>query len=154
MKLKKLLGLTFAALAFFCVASRSEAASYARSPKEIKNIGYSTAITSVTVNTITTSTSSIPGAVYDVYLGTGTAGDFCVLYDTNIATNLTVPVAGTMSNLTNQLGPRLFFGSTTAETTIAFDPPIRFFAGLYTACTSANDSAAIEFETGSGLSGN
>ena len=153
--MKKLLSFILFALVGACVAGSSGAATYARGPKETKNFGYTTTITTVTANNFNsgTSTSTIPGAVYDVYLTTGAAGDYCVLYDTNVALGLTVPAAGT-SNLTNQLGPRFYVGSTTATTVIQLDPPIIFYSGLYAACTTAADGAVVEFETGRGLSGN
>jgi hypothetical protein len=153
--MKKTLSLILAAFGLFCLASRSDAATYARGPKEIKNIGFTTTITTITANsfnTVSLSTSSMPGAVYDVYLGTGAAGDYCVLYDTNVALFLTAPTGG--QNLSSQLGPRLFMGSSAATTVIPFDPPLIFYSGLYAACTTAGDSAAVEFETGRGLSGN
>jgi hypothetical protein len=155
--MKKTLSLILVVFGLFCLASRSDAATYARGPKETKNIGYTTVITTITAtsfNTVSLSTSTMPGAVYDVYLGTGASGDYCVLYDTNVALALTAPGGANNTNFASQLGPRLFFGSTSASTIYTFDPPIIFYNGLYTACTSANDSATVEFETGRGLSGN
>jgi len=156
--MKKLVSLFLAVAAFACLASgRSEAASYARSPKAVKNIGYSSAISSVTVNTfnsVLASSNTVPGAVYAVTLTSGTAGDYCVLYDTVTAQGLTNAASTSVGLFTSQLGPRLFFGSTSANTTVVFDPPIIFFYGLYGTCTNTGTGAMVEFEEGRGLSGN
>jgi hypothetical protein len=92
--------------------------------------------------------------VYQVTLATGAAQDYCVLLDTNNTTGLTVPVTAATTKWPAQLGPRLFFGSTTATTVINFDPPILFYNGLMAECSDANVGAAITFEIGRGLSGN
>lgn len=155
--MKKLLSLIFGCLALGLLAQHAEAVSYARSPKASKNVGYSAAISSVTINSFnaaTASSNTVPGAVYAVYLTTGTSGDYCVLYDTLTAQGLTAPASTSTGLFTSQLGPRIFFGSTAANTTVTFDPPAIFYFGLYAACTNTGEGASVEFEEGRGLSGN
>jgi hypothetical protein len=152
--MKRIIRCVLLSFGLLCLVRSSEAATYARSPKVVKNIGYTTVISTIASSAFVTGTSTptIPGAVYGVYLGTGTAGDYCVLYDTNAASLLAVPTAGANGNLTAQLGQRLYFATT--PTSVVFDPPMIFYAGLYSACINSIESAAVEFETGRGLSGN
>lgn len=158
-RLFKSLCFTFAALAFFCIASKSsEAATYARSPKRVSTFGWSTAISSVTSISVAQSTgtldNTIPGAVYALYLSTGASGDFVVLLDTNSGSGYGTAINPASALLTNQLGPRYYFGSTSAGTTVTFDPPLLFTNGLMVWLSNQTDQVGVEFETGRGISGN
>lgn len=150
--MKKLISFIFMALVFSFVG-HSEAASTGRYPREIKTVGYSATVSSVT--TISAANSALgvqqPGAVYAVILGTGTAGDFVVLMDSNSGLGYSSTIAAG-ANIANQLGPRLFYGSTTQSTVINFDPPIMFFNGLMVQMSAATNQVGVVYETGRGLS--
>lgn len=149
--MNKLIKLAFAAFLVIGLKGVSEATGIAVSPKEIKTFAYSTNVSSVTTFTTLQSTSGVtmPGAVYALYLSTGTAGDYVVLFDSTTAVGNTVNA----TTITNQVGPRFYFGSTTATTIIRFDPPLLFFTGLMVGMSSAADEIGVEYETGRGLSG-
>lgn len=154
--MKKLLSLTL--LAFGLAMSRAEASVAARGPKDNVNIGYSTAISSITPFTVLESTTTSPfviqkpGAVYQVILGTGVAQDFCVMYDTSTAVGLTPPSLNG-ANYTAQLGPRMMYSSTTNNSVITFDPPLVFYNGLMVGCSALQSGGSITYEMGRGLSG-
>ncbi len=156
--MKKLLSLTLMVFGLSVMASKVQAAVGVRAPKEsFVATSYTTAISSVTPFTVLESTTTSPfvikkpGAVYQVTLGTGTAGAFALLFDTSTAVGLNTANAAT---ITAQLGPRLFFGSTSANTTITFDPPLIFYNGLMVANSAATESGiSITYEVGRGLSG-
>lgn len=152
------------ALAFglLVVAScNSDASVVARGPKKSSSVNYTTAISSVTPFTVLEATSTLmqkPGAVYQIILATGAASDFLVLYDTIpfSTTNLTASAANGAAagvGIPYQLGVRYFYSSTTANTVITFDPPMRFFFGLMAVNSSALDSAQIIWEPGGGITG-
>lgn len=134
----------------------SQATITARSPKECKTIGYTTVISSVTQATVAQSTNAftMPGAVYAVYLSSGTTQDYLVMLDTITATGYPALANGVI--YTNQLGPRMYFGSlssSTVNTAIYYDPPMPFFNGLMAAFSAATEQATICYELGRGLSG-
>lgn len=150
----KLFGSLFLAFGVMGMASLCSASSGGvRSPKQMFEQQYTIAISSVTPFTVLESTSGIakPGAVYQLILSTGTAGDYVVLFDTSTATTLSI-VGATPS--VAQMGPRYFYGSTSANTVITFDPPLIFFNGLMVGSSSSTDSFGVTYELGRGLSGN
>jgi hypothetical protein len=126
-----------------------------RSPKEGAEVAFTTAVSSITSFTVLESTSGIMkgGAIYQLILSTGVAGDFLLLFDTNSA--LGNASAGVGNNVQNadQLGPRYMYSSTTANTVITFDPPLLFENGLFAINSGATESAEIIYEVGRSLSG-
>ncbi len=147
-------------LAFGLLAVRAEASVGERSPQTAISFGYTSAISSVTAFTVTESTTVSPfimrkpGAVYQMVLSTAASGEYCILYDTTTATGLTTPAASVgASNYTAQLGPRIFFGSTSQNTVLTFDPPIIFFNGLMVGCSTTSAGGSITYSLGRGLSG-
>lgn len=137
----------------------SESSVGVRSPKAVYLYNYSTSISSITAFTVLQATSTSqnqPGAVYELNLSTGAAGDFFVLYDTipvNAAALQTPGSAAATTNLGYQLGPRFFYSSTSANTKITFDPPLVFEHGLMIVGSSTTESASVTYELGRGLSG-
>lgn len=117
----------------------SHAASIPRSPKETHVHAYSTTATLV---------HSGPGAVYQVVLGTGAAGEYAVLVDSGSATGVDAPSTSKL------IAPRLMYSSTTANTIIPFDPPLMYSNGLVVDGSAATGIAAITYESGRPLSGN
>jgi hypothetical protein len=154
--MKKLISCALLALGVFCLTTRSEAASAARGAKEIKAVGYQTNVSSITTLSVLQSTSGVlmPGVVYQVTTSTGASGDFCLMYDSNTGVGFAaLGVATGSSNVASQLGPRLILGSTSASTVYTFDPPIIFYNGLMTQCSSAADGLAVTYEIGRNLGG-
>lgn len=150
--LSKLLGSLLLGVGILVMGSRAEATVGVRAPKAGAELSYTTVISSVTPFTVLESTSGItkPGAVYQLILSTGVSGDYLVLFDTNSATG---NVLGT-GQLADQLGPRYFYSSTSANTVITFDPPLIFFNGLYAVNSAGTESAEIVYEVGRSLTGN
>lgn len=136
------------------VPVRSEASVVARAPKKAYTLTYSTVISSITPFTVLQATSTLqdqPGAVYQVVLSSGAASEYITLFDT-VPFN-TGFLANTTVGQTYQLGPRLLFGSTTANTTITFDPPMIFYHGLMILDSAVTGQATILYEEGRGISG-
>jgi hypothetical protein len=137
----------------FVMASVSQAASLPRTPKETFVTPFSVAGSSVSASTWTAVDSrQFPGAVYQVVLSTGASGEYIVMFDSNVCTGLgptTVPTAPAQ-----QVGPRLLFGSTSANSSTPFDPPLMFHNGLCVFDSAATGQASITWEPGRGLSGN
>lgn len=134
----------------------SNAVTVARSPKHSYLYSYSVAITSVTPFTVLQATSTLqaqPGAVYELNLSTGTAGDYIILFDSIPYSAASLANNGTANNNAYQLGPRFYFGSTTANTKITFDPPLEFYNGLMVIGSSNTEQASVTYEVGRGLSG-
>jgi hypothetical protein len=133
----------------------SEATVGVRSPKRVYNLNYTTSISSVTPFTVVDSTTLVkPGAVYELNLGTGTAGDFLMLFDTNpVNASALVSTNAGAANSVYQLGPKFYYSSTTANTKITFDPPLMFVYGLMAIQSAATNQASITYEDGRGLTG-
>lgn len=127
-----------------------------RAPKQMYELNYTTAISSVTAFTVLESTSGIQkaGAVYQLILSTGASGDYVILFDTSTATGLVLgPPSGGATQAPSQIGPRYYFSSTSANTTIVFDPPLQFYNGLMMYESSATNAAGVSYELGRGLNG-
>jgi len=154
--MKKLLSLTLMAFGLLIMTShRAEAASGVRAPKEVFVSSYTTGAILVTPAISTNAVAAaayMPGAVYQVILSSGAASEYEVLFDSGNCAGITATwaVGGPTATL---LAPRLLYGSTTANTVITFDPPIRFDNGLCVIDSAATGSAAITYELGRGLSG-
>ena len=137
------------------MGSLSQAGSLPRAPKQT----FETPFTSVQGSTVTgtTSTNSVtttfPGAVYEVTLSSGASSEFIVMFDSNACQGLTPSSTG-LTAPAKQLGARIFFSSTSANTQVAFDPPLLFTQGLCVYDSATTGHAAITFEEGRGLSGN
>lgn len=152
--MKKLLSFTLLAFGLLC-ANQAQASRGSVAPKEVfLSPAYSLQITSVTPFTVLESTSGIkkPGAVYQVTCSTGVAGTFSVMFDTGTTT--TTPGLSMNSNLAPQLGPRLYYNSTSASTVYTFDPPLIFFNGLMIGNSAVTEAGcAVTYELGRGLTG-
>lgn len=135
------------------LSHRAEA-GVVQSPKHMFTSGYTTQISSVTPFTVYQSTIGFaqPGAIYEIILSTGVAGDYVVLFDT-IPFNSSALTVTSGSNSSYQLGPKFFYGSTTANTVIRFDPPIIFYSGLMVSSSGSTESFGITYEEGRGISG-
>ena len=138
--------------AFICMALgayRSEAGTSVRSPQKVFTSGYTTVVSSVTGFSVVDSTTLVkPGAVYQLIMSTGTAGDYIVFFDTTNTTGLS-----NTSVTAAQMGPRIYFGSTTQSTVITFDPPMLFSNGLFVQMSTNTNQIGVLFEVGRGLSG-
>lgn len=137
------------------VSVNCNASVVARSPKKSYLYSFSTTISSVTPFTVLQATSTLqaqPGAVYEINMSTGTAGDFIVLFDT-IPFNAQLLDTQGATGRSSQLGPHFYYGSTTANTKITFDPPLIFYNGLLMIGSSAVEQASVTYEEGRGISG-
>jgi len=151
--MKKLLSLTLMAFGVLCLTHRAEASVVARAPKEVFVSSFTTGMVTITpaISTNAPSTAAfMPGAIYQVVLGTGASSEFYQLYDSTFVPTTCGASLGSTNPL---LGPKLLFGSTTANTTITFDPPLLFHNGLQGCDSAVTGQAAIVFELGRGLSG-
>lgn len=157
--MNKLFGGLLLAFGLGMFGVKVEASVGERMPEPSSVIGFSTVISSITPFTVVESTTVSPfqirkpGAVYQVNLSSGAAGDYCILYDTTTATGLLPPPTTGTANYTAQFGPRLMFGSTTANTTFTFDPPLLFLNGLMVGCSSASSGGSVTYGVGRGISG-
>jgi len=132
-------------LGFGLVAVRqASAANYAIAPKDTYCVSFTNAISTVAIG---------PGALYEVTLSTGASGEYVVPIDTATTVGSTLLSMHNNANPGALTGP-LFYGSTTANTQIRFDPPIHFFSGLISADSTGAGSACYTYEVGRGLSGN
>ena len=145
--------LAFGLTAVVCVNSR--ASVVARAPKHVYTLNYTTVISSVTPFTVAQATTTLqpqPGAIYQLNLSTGASGDYLIFFDTIPFSAGALTATGTANNV-YQLGPRFYYGSTTANTQITFDPPLEFYNGLMVINSSTAEQAGISYEVGRGLSG-
>jgi hypothetical protein len=151
--LNKLIVGLFFGVGVLVMAKLSTAASVAIAPKENYVLSQTTAVTLVTPAVSTnavTNASYMPGAVYEVDLASGAASEFIVMYDSANTTGITCGAGG---NVSSQIGARLFYGSTTANTLTRLDPPLVFHNGLVVCDSAVTGQAAITYELGRGLSG-
>lgn len=156
--MKKLLSFTLMAFGLLLMPSKAHAGWYKGAPKEVFVTPYSTLGSTVTP-TVSTNTpiaaQYMPGVVYQVVLSSGAASEYIVLYDSTNCTGLTTTTAvGNLPAQTYQnLGPRIFYVSTTSNTVVTFDPPIRFDQGLCVIDSAITGQASITYELGRGISG-
>lgn len=139
--MKKLIGCLFGLFLVSCLVRPSHAAVVV-APKPSISITYSTTVSTITAG---------PGAVYEITMSTGAAGEFVALFDTATASGGS-PVAVT-SQTTSNLKVRLLFGSTTTSTQWRFDPPLIFYYGIQAVDSAASGQSEITYEEGRGLSG-
>lgn len=156
--MKKLLNVSLLALVCFLVSSQAHAGALPRSPKEVFVSSYTTGavqVTPIISSNAATSAAFMPGAVYQVLLGTGAASEFVVLVDTINCFGITATMNSSGLTLpANFLGPKLIFSSTTAATDYKFDPPLVFENGLCVVDSAVTGQYGITYELGRGLQGN
>lgn len=156
--MKKLLSCTLMVFGLLALSHPAHAGWYKGTPKEVYVSSQSSTAFLITPPVSSNTISSAqyqPGALYQVILGTGAASEYLLLVDTTNCTGVTANLA--VGNLPTQgyqmMGPRMIYGSTTANTTITFDPPIRFDQGLCGIDSAATGGASITYELGRGISG-
>lgn len=134
---KLIIGVSFAVGCFLAMGSTHlEAAGAARGAKTTVNVSYTTTVSTVAAGTAV--------AVYSVVMSTGAAGEFIALFDTSA-------VGGITSGNTSVVGgfkTRLYYSSTTANTTINFDPPLQFNSGLIVAPSAVTGQSLFTYEKG------
>lgn len=156
--LTKLFSGIFLGFVLSMTLSTKSHAAIPRSPKEVFVSSATTGAIGITPAISTnavTAAQVMPGAVYEVLLSTGASSEYVLLVDSSNCTGITAPML--QSSLTapaNFLSARLFFGSTTANTDIKFDPPLVFENGLCAVDSAVTGTYAITYELGRGLSGN
>jgi len=145
----------FLAVGLLCLSHAAFAGALPRSPKQTFVTSYVTTGSSVAISSLAGSSSTvlIPGAIYQVNLTSGAASEYIVMYDTNTCTGLSATFSGQPTLPAKQLGARLFYGSTTANTNFAFDPPMLFENGVCVFDSSGAGQAAITYEIGRGING-
>lgn len=131
--MKKLIGFGMVVLALSVFCSKSEAAGVVRGAKGVNSIVYSTSVSTIAANG--------PCAIYQVSLSTGASGEYVALFDSATATGITAAV-------TTNMKARCMYGSTTANSTCTYDPPLQFFNGCMAIDSAATGLAAITFERG------
>jgi hypothetical protein len=156
--MKKLLSLTLMALGLLLTSHPAHAAWYKGAPKEVFVSSYTTGavlVTPLVSTNVIPNGAYMPGAIYQVQLSSGASSEYLVMYDTTNCTGLTATSAiGNLPAQTYQnLGPRIFYSSTSANTTFTFDPPIRFDQGLCIFDSAVTGQASITYELGRGISG-
>lgn len=132
-----------------------QAASVAVAPKPSFLLSYTTTVSTVTpvISTNASASPYAPGAVYQVILGTGAQVEFFEMYDATGTAGQTC--GGNLVNGVTALGPRIFFGTSTANGGMfRFDPPLEFQKGLIACDSAATGQTSITYELGRGLSGN
>ena len=156
--MKKLLSFTLMAVGLLMMPHQAHAVWYRGAPKEVFVSSPTTGGIQLTPNISTNATSNAaynPGAIYQVILSSGAASEYIVMYDSTNCTGLATTTA--IGNLPAQtygnLGPHLIYSSTTANTVVTFDPPIRFDQGLCFFDSATSGSASITYELGRGVSG-
>jgi hypothetical protein len=156
--MKKMLSCFLFSLGLLALTSPAHAVWYKGTPKDIF---VSTPTTGVVQITPVVSTSTVannpnaafmPGVLYQVILSSGASAEYYQLVDSTYDFTCPVNYGAIPANQT-LLGPRLFYSSTTANTVITFDPPIRFDSGLFGCDSAVTGSAAITYELGRGISG-
>jgi hypothetical protein len=156
--LNKLFGGLLLMLGVLCVSSPAHAVWYKGSPKEVFVSSFTTGPVQVSPAISTNAASAsqyMPGAVYQVILSTGASGEFVILVDTTNCTGVTAAMAPGQVPTTgySSLSPKLFYGSTSADTSITFDPPVRFDQGLCVIDSAGTGSFSVTYELGRGISG-
>lgn len=156
--MKKLLSFTLVALGLLLTTHPAHAGWYKGNPKEVFVSSNTTGPFLVTPAVSTNSVGAAAynsGAVYQVILSTGASGEFEVMFDTNTCMGITSSMFGSTStvNANSQLGPRLVYSSTTQNTVITFDPPVRFDNGLCIIDSASTGQASVTYELGRGISG-
>lgn len=131
--MKKLIGLFLLVASVGLLSGKADAASVGRSARGSIAVNYTT-----TVSTISTSGCSL----YQVVLATGASAEYVALFDASAAGT---KVFGTADS---SLKTRLYFGSTTANTTVTFDPPLYFKNGLMVGDSAATGASLYIFEPG------
>lgn len=152
--MKKLLSLSLMALGVLCLTRQAEASVVARMPKEVFVSTYTTGLVQVTPSVSSLAVTAAqyqPGAVYQVIQASGAASEYFAMYDSSSTASIVCGQAP--PSPLQQLGPRLLFGSTTAETITTFDPPLIFHNGLVVCDSAVTGSASVTYELGRGLSG-
>jgi hypothetical protein len=114
------------------------------SPKASAELTYTTTASTITVG---------PSAIYEVTLATGASGEYVAFFDTNTASTGGVAVTSNTASVASGFKTRLYFGSTTANTQIKFDPPLIFYYGIQVVDSAATGQSVITYEEGRGLSG-
>lgn len=139
------------------VSVKSEASVVARMPKEVFVSTYTTGIVQITpaISTNAASTAAyMPGAVYQVILSSGASAEYYQLYDSTTSINIVCgQIPAVTAGIITYLGPRLLFGSTTANSVTTFDPPLVFHSGLQACDSAVTGQASVTYELGRGLSG-
>lgn len=120
------------------MAGRSEAAGATRGAKAVATLTYTTTVSTVSLGA---------SVLYAVTLSTGASGEYVAFFDTSTATGIT----STLS--TAPLKTRVFFGSTTANTVVNFDPPLQFNNGIVAVDSAITGQSAITYERGRVVSG-
>jgi len=147
--------LAFGLVAVVSLAQPVQASIVARSPKEVFLSSYTTGVVLVSPAISTNAVANaafMPGAVYQLILSSGAAGEYFQLYDSTSTAGIT---CGALSNGAQQLNiGRFLFSSTTANVNFTFDPPIVFHNGLAVCDSAATGQAILTYELGRGLSGN
>jgi len=157
--LKQVFGSFLLALAFLAFASPVQAGWYKGTPKDVFVSSYTTGALQITPAVSTTTLANnpnaafMPGAVYQVDLSTGASGEFVELFDSTFTITNCALAAGAQIANQNLVSPRLMYGSTSANTVITFDPPIRFDWGLWMCDSAVTGHAAVTYELGRGVSG-
>ncbi len=145
-----------------CCASLSQAVNVVVTPKNTAELDFTTTVTTLTPTgfTIGTGTPTIttsqftPGAVFQVVLGTGAAGDYFEMYDSTTSVGITCGWWNAkLSPGATELSTRLYYSSGTQNTIIRFDPPLQFYNGLVACQSTAANQASLSYELGRGLSG-
>lgn len=155
--MKKLLSCTLMAFVFLMMSNQAHAAWYKGTPKEVFVSSYTTGAIQVnpSISTNTAATAQYaPGAIYQVILSSGASSEFELLVDSANCTGITAGMlTSSLTAPATFLGPRLLYGSTTANTTVTFDPPLRFDTGLCIIDSAVTGQASITYELGRGISG-
>lgn len=115
------------------MGSESEATTASISPKPGFALNYTTTVSTVAVG---------PCSVYRVVLSSGAASEYVALFDSATASGLTA------ATINSTLKTRLLFNSTTANTTIQFDPPLEFYNGLMVGDLAVTGQSLIEYDLG------
>lgn len=132
--MNKLIGLSVLVLGLVMLGGvNAEAGSSRAGSKGYVVNNYSTSISTVSVK---------PAALYQVIIGTGTAGtDYTALFD--LASGTTI--VGASANTSKM---RLHVSSATQNTVITFDPPIQFNNGIYAVNSAVGISSTYVYEQG------
>ena len=143
--MKKLMSCLFGLFAVSTFVAWAHAANFAIAPMDAFVTPYSTSVSTYAAG---------PGAVYEVTLASGAASEYIQLFDSASVTGLSATYNGaSVLNssgvvATVDLGPRLFFSTTTANTVIRFDPPLQFFNGISRCDSAATGQAANHVSVG------
>ena len=136
--MNKLMGLFLLGALCFGLTQSVEAAGATRGAKASTNVYGTQGIIGV---------SSGTAVLYSVVLGTGAAGDYAVLFDSASATGITA------TSFSSPFKMRIYFGSTTANTIVNFDPPLQFTNGIIVSLSTTTAPAAFVWERGRVVTG-